>query len=87
MARRSWPSAARDAEAAQAGQLARQANNKLAAGGAVQWVDAEALPKPSADWTDVPARPSQVTPAAVQVPASGPTLGQAASPFGPPALR
>jgi hypothetical protein len=50
--------AAQDAESVKAAEVARLKSGNLSAGGAVQWVGPEALPAPSAQWADVPARPA-----------------------------
>ena len=70
--------AAKDAETAKVAEAARQRSGSLSAGGAVQWVGPDALPAPSAQWADVPARPA--------APATSPATATANSAAGQPAL-
>ncbi len=78
--------AARDSESAKAAELARQKNNSLSAGGAVQWVGPDALAKASGQWSDGPVRPA--APTAGQASATGGIVaGQPATPFSPPVIR
>jgi hypothetical protein len=73
--------AAQDAASVKAAEVARQKCGNLSAGGAVQWVGPEALPTPSAQWADVPARPAATAapaPATANAAAGQPTAIPAA---------
>jgi hypothetical protein len=76
--------AAQDSASVKAAEVARQKSGSLSADGAVQWVGPEALPAPSAQWADVPARPS-----ATANPSPSPATANAAAgqPMALPAAR
>jgi tetratricopeptide (TPR) repeat protein len=76
--------AGRDADAARAAELARQRSHNRFAGGAVQWVDPSAMPKPTGQWSDSPVRPSAAATTPPGAAMAGPAPGQ---PTGSPVLR
>lgn len=70
--------AAEKAQVAKAGQIARQRNARLSAGGTVEWVNPAALAQSSGQWIDPAARP-----ATTAGPASAGAIASPAAPFVP----